>query len=129
MQKNRGSLGTWNGGRGNNPYLRPCPWGQIDKLQLLAPGIVNVYTPGHGGIWLAEFRQQQLPYSDLARRVNFLGSLEWWEEDQDWAIPVLVFSRAIQPLGDDWFHAARWSVERFHPEYWAAWAASEGARV
>lgn len=37
------------------------PWGQIDHVEILAPGIAMVGTPSHGGIWLAPERRKDMP--------------------------------------------------------------------
>jgi hypothetical protein len=66
------------------------PWGQSDSIREVADGIMEVSTPGHGGIWLSDERQKALPAE--AGIHNWLKGLAWWEEDCDWCIPYLVFA-------------------------------------
>lgn len=65
------------------------PWGAIDYATRLAEGIVSVSTPSHGGIWLSQARQAEMPAELVA--VNFLKSQTWWEEDCDAIMPLYVF--------------------------------------
>lgn len=88
------------------------PWGAADSVTLLASMKVNgkvvplmwgVSTAGHGGIRLSEEGQavlRECVYDAAAG--NLLGSLQWWEEDCDWAVPVYVFWPLIAKPGDYW---------------------------
>lgn len=88
------------------------PWGAADSVTLLASMKVNgkvvplmwgVSTAGHGGIRLSEEGQavlRECVYDAAAG--NFLGSLQWWEEDCDWAVPVYVFWPLIAKPGEYW---------------------------
>lgn len=112
-----------------NTIPKSSPWGQIDGAQTLAPGIVTVSTPGHGGIHLDR------KHSAIIKKLlgdsfkNFLDSWTWWEEDCDWAIPWIVFFHEIKEHiesapGMDWerehlmnnYHAALKTIDRFHKE-------------
>jgi hypothetical protein len=72
-----------------NATTRPpisTPWGTADLTEQIAPGIWQVSTPGHGGIWVApELRgrlvKQETPYSRGG----------WFEEDCDWAFVAVSF--------------------------------------
>ena len=37
-------------------YGSPTPWGPVQHLAIIAPGIVEVATASHGGIWLSPDR-------------------------------------------------------------------------
>ncbi len=94
------------------------PWGPVQDSTELADGIVEVSTASHGGIWLSAYRQREIgPYQG-----NFLNSLEWWEEDCDWAVPYAFFSRDIRERGaayrfEDNLKAAVATVRRHHPAF------------
>ncbi len=88
------------------------PWGAADSVTLLASMKVNgvvvplmwgVSTPGHGGIRLSEEGQailRECMYD--AKAGNFLGSLQWWEEDCDWAVPAFIFWPLIAKPMEYW---------------------------
>ena len=67
------------------------PWGQIDQHEVLARGIIKVYTPSHGGIYLSKERQLMLP--DWARKIpaSYCPKPEWWEEDCEALVPLYCF--------------------------------------
>lgn len=94
------------------------PWGTADTIETLAEGITSVTTPSHGGIILSTERQAELP-ADIK---NFLGSMENWEEDCDWAVPYYHFRDAIAAYGNAQHHdrnveAALSTLKLCHPEY------------
>lgn len=96
---------------------RNTPWGLSDGEQELADGIVDVQTPGHGGIWLSPERQKQLNWSK-----NFLKNPTWWEEDSDWAIPYYFFRDDIKASGkahefEKNLAAAIGTLKRDHKEF------------
>ena len=86
---------------------KSTPWGAAQDATTLAEGIISYSTAGHGGIWLSAERREQLiertgklcVYSNLK---NFLGGLEWWEEDCDWAIPYYFFREEIGAQATGW---------------------------
>jgi len=97
------------------------PWGESDSKETLAEGIVSYSTPSHGGIWLSAARQAQLPRG----LDNFLGSLQWWEEDCDWVVPYIVFKDEIQAYGKAYkfienLSTAYETARRWHPELFVA---------
>jgi len=74
------------------------PWGQADNKRIIAPGIIDYSTPGHGGIKLT---------AALAAKVSrafptfetFAGG-PWYEEDCDWglcrrSIPTVLAAKVI----------------------------------
>ena len=60
------------------------PWGKPDQQTVIAEGIVKVYTPSHGGIWLSQARRDSMP--DQYRDIPTFAGGNWYEEDCDWAI-------------------------------------------
>ncbi len=96
------------------------PWGQSDSLNIIANGIVEVSTPGHGGIWLSKKRQVQLK-EKFPNIDNFTHDLRWWEEDCDWVVPYIVFQDDIKAYGKaykfmDNLCMAHNIAARYHPE-------------
>lgn len=69
--------------------LQSSPWGKPDFQKEIAPGIISLSTPGHGGYWLSKEMRAQMPET-LRRKTPFAGE-GWYEEDCDWAIVVLAF--------------------------------------
>lgn len=93
------------------------PWGNSDHQTTLAEGIIDYSTPSHGGIWLSDERQAQLPEGID----NFLHDKRWWEEDCDWVVPYIIFKDDIQKYGTAYkfienLSAAYITAKRYHPE-------------
>lgn len=66
------------------------PWGVSQTTKVLAPGIIDVSTAGHGGIHLDEERNALVP--------PYMRSVDgWYEEDVDWTIVAAVFPQAFSP--------------------------------
>lgn len=69
---------------------RYSPWGAIQTIKTICPGIWSVTTASHGGIILDAAHQALMP--DYMRARNFLGAdSRCYEEDCSWCLPVLVF--------------------------------------
>lgn len=64
------------------------PWGNADFKKVLAPGILSVSTPSHGGIHVEKELNQIIP-------TYMRASDGWYEEDVDWAIVATVFPTAF----------------------------------
>ena len=64
------------------------PWGHADSQKTLAPGIISVSTPSHGGIKVEKELNQLIP--DYMRTSD-----GWYEEDVDWSIVATVFPHAF----------------------------------
>jgi hypothetical protein len=65
------------------------PWGCPDSAKEIAPGVVEISTPSHGGIHLSKERQ-----AEVERVMPFFRPFAgpgWYEEDCDWCIVLLVF--------------------------------------
>ena len=72
----------------------PTKWGAVDMITTLAPGIIFASTPSHGGIWLSQEREQQIPEEIRAIAREFSPE-QWYEEDCDIVIPTLWFNADI----------------------------------
>ena len=73
------------------------PWGTIDGVTTILPGMWFVSTPSHGGIKLSLERQQQIPES--LRRADHDTGKSWYEEDCEWAIPYCYFAEELKKAG------------------------------
>ena len=60
------------------------PWGEADEVIVVASGIVEVGTPGHGGIWLSAARAKRIPGAGIPEPKG--GA--WFEEDLDYNIAI-----------------------------------------
>jgi hypothetical protein len=65
------------------------PWGRIQDKVELAHGMWQVYTASHGGIWLSPARMADVPKP--MRDARFMQEGNWFEEDQDALIPIMLF--------------------------------------
>ena len=93
-------------------YARPTssPWGQVESAVELAPGIWQVTTPSHGGIWLSDERMELMP---KAMWNTAYSKAPWFEEDVDWALVCAIYPDAF----DDRTHTfatrtLKWSAGR-----------------
>lgn len=86
------------------------PWGTIDHARDIAPGIVEVATPSHGGIKLDRYRNREVPAA--ARRKG-----GWYEEDCDWSIVALCFPEAFS---EDARTSAEKSAKDWDPDAYTA---------
>ena len=69
------------------PAPKYSPWGLINNVCYIAPGIHIVDTPSHGGAILSEERAADIPPS----LIPWTDSYTAWEEDADMIVPALVF--------------------------------------
>ncbi len=60
------------------------PWGRADQAIKIVPGVVNYYTPTHGGLRVAE---KYLSPAAKLKAKKFSGGFRF-EEDVQWVIPV-----------------------------------------
>ena len=75
------------------------PWGHSQHQEEIAPGIVMHHTASHGGIRLSPERQRQLAEKTnylVQPDTSFLNTMQWWEEDCDWAIPYYFLADEIK---------------------------------
>jgi hypothetical protein len=78
------------------------PWGRIDFVTVLAPGIVSVSTPSHGGIWLAPDRESTIPAALRAVGHQYAPA-PWYEEDIDVCIVAVWFADELSAAGQTAF--------------------------
>lgn len=74
------------------------PWGNSDSKKILAPGIISVETPSHGGIKVEKELNLLIP-------AYMRAPDGWYEEDVDWAIVATVFPHAFTK--EDQAHARK----------------------
>ena len=67
--------------KNNKPDLKNTPWGQSDYVKEIAPGIYDVSTPGHGGIYVSDEQLHRIPKEEQALAKGWSGSSNWYEED------------------------------------------------
>jgi N-acetyl-anhydromuramyl-L-alanine amidase AmpD len=84
----------------------PCPWGEIQSAQNVAPGIDFVQTAGHGGYRLSREVYNQMPQH--LREYSFTKD-QWFEEDCSWCAVVLAFPQHFNPT---FIEAARQTEQR-----------------
>lgn len=68
----------------NTTIPKRSPWGAVDSYDVIAPGIVSVSTPSHGGIKLDRARNAQV-------HPAFQNTDGWYEEDCEADIVVFTF--------------------------------------
>lgn len=90
---------------------RNSPWGQIDYATWLGPGVINVGTPGHGGLILSPEANKEIP---KALRI----STRAYEEDCEWArvacaMPDLFVASDVR--------SAHRTMKTWEPDDYAAW--------
>ena len=86
------------------------PWGLADEVRVLAPGVIDVYTPSHGGIHVTGDALKRIP---LYARSRSCAGPEWYEEDCDWAIVARFIPEAFS---EEHRVAAADTLARWHPE-------------
>jgi len=95
------------------------PWGPADFVTELAPGIVSVMTPSHGGIFLDEAHQALIPNEIMP----FTEDTRFWEEDFDCYVPLLLFRPELHETGalrQFKFDVAEEILKRERPRWWIA---------
>ena len=101
------------------------PWGEIQALETLYPGIHLITTPGHGGI-MAEW-PAYLELSGAARKCGFRenGCL-WFEEDCcEQVVLRELLDRGMWTLPDRISDLAKFEeginriIQQYHPDYWS----------
>jgi hypothetical protein len=70
------------------------PWGVVDFAREVAPGIILVNTPGHGG-----YKLDRLANSKVDAHWRRRGG--WYEEDCDWAIVAITFASKFPAVWDE----------------------------
>lgn len=72
-------------------FSKRTPWGTADNIAPVGDqGIRFVSTPSHGGIFVPDELLAKMPEA-LKGSNSYSGCGNWFEEDVEWAIPVLAF--------------------------------------
>lgn len=67
------------------------PWGQADHVKPSGDnGILFVSTPSHGGLFVPDELLGRMPRA-LKGSNSYSRGKNWFEEDVEWAIPVIAF--------------------------------------
>lgn len=64
------------------------PWGKIQHSNEMAPGIYEIYTAGHGGIFVEKHLRNKIPNGFRTTKYSKGG---FFEEDCDCVIPMFFF--------------------------------------
>ncbi len=91
------------------------PWGTIQSSTELAPGIVSVDTPSHGGIHLSRERQRAMPAALKLKT-------PWYEEDLEYNRVLLAFPDLFKP---EQVEKAHETLRDWHPDVYQAWTGKE----
>lgn len=60
------------------------PWGRADFVKEIAPGIIQVSTPGHGGLFLTAERLAEMPAKFKIPNDFYKDGDQFFEEDCEW---------------------------------------------
>ena len=93
---------------------RSTPWGHADHQETIAPGIVEVSTPSHGGVWLSAARVLEMPEM-LRAQSRFNNNGNWFEEDCDRVLVVLSFPKLFSPFSV--YHALKAARSMSTPDW------------
>ncbi len=96
------------------------PWGLVQHQTIIAPGITQVSTAGHGGILLSPERQKAMPNVLRCEHASY-------EEDCAWALVALAFPEEFEAhyaslpwYQGDIIESAKATVRNFYPEDYEA---------
>ncbi len=69
------------------------PWGEIEGVEQVMPGIIHVSTASHGGLWLSEINLTKMTWGDRYFAADWSHGWgdHWWEEDSAAARVMKVF--------------------------------------
>ena len=63
------------------------PWGEVEDARHVGHGVYFVSTSSRGGLYVPQAMVDAMP---AALRCNrYSGGGQWWEEDVEWALPVV----------------------------------------
>lgn len=86
------------------------PWGTIENHDVLAPGIDDVWTAGHGGYKLSRKRQAEV--HPAWRRAD-----SWYEQDCAWSVAAVTHYKDLSRLK---FEDAHSEARRYFPDEYTA---------
>ncbi|GGD82326.1 DUF7007 domain-containing protein [Croceicoccus mobilis] len=87
-------------------------WGSIQQAEQIIPGVWSVSTSSHGGFILSDQRQAAMPEA-----LSLPGPS--YEEDCDWALPVLAFEQEFRSAPGTlkgWIELAHDTARCWHPD-------------
>jgi hypothetical protein len=88
------------------------PWGNSDGSRQFEPGIGDVSTPRHGGIYVSsKYAQDHLSAAARNNSINW-GSYLFFEEDSEWMIPAW----ELKELRPEFFKYSRTAPEEWETE-------------
>jgi len=82
----------------NNLHVgSPTPWGPVQHVHTIAPGVVQVMTESHGGIYVAPDQLAKIPraHQDFAAKWSKGWGPQWFEEDLAALAVLLVYGDPI----------------------------------
>ncbi len=100
-----------------HPRVAPVetPWGPVQLVREIAPGIIRYDTASHGGYRLSPERVAAMPKA-LREFCPWAGP-GWYEEDCDWSLVAVAFPQFFPPAA---VTAAHDSLRHYRPELHAA---------
>lgn len=99
------------------------PWGPSQQTEIIAPGIKQVSTASHGGVFLEAHLNEQVP--DYMRIES-----GWYEEDCEWSITAVVFEKEWRAYaeakrlisGDNLMECAFNTLKHWYPDLYERFA-------
>ena len=105
------------------------PWGMSQTEERIADGITKYSTASHGGIHVTPEKLKEAP--EHLTRIDPFCQPGWYEEDEDWALPVLMFPLYFSPR--QCWYAVRTVIAHhsrlFHLVDWATWRRTDSGRA
>lgn len=107
-------------------YPRLSPWGEVERCDILAPGVYEVSTPSHGGIMVAAASAAAILSSEALQRGVTDGDFICYEEDCAAPIVIreLIDQGLLGPVINGQFVAEEYerhineSLQHWHKDYW-----------
>jgi hypothetical protein len=94
------------------------PWGRIDYARELVPGVVQVGTSSHGGLYLSPERNAAVP--EVFRQTTD-GDAGWYEEDCEWAKVAFVFPEVAAQMSEpETLGTIEKTVKQWYPDAYEA---------
>lgn len=91
------------------------PWGKIDHVETIAPGIQFCGTPSHGGYFLSDERNAQVHPAWRSKWASSPSLDNWYEEDCRWAIVAFHFPEFFTGAQ---YEASVATLKNWHPDEW-----------
>jgi hypothetical protein len=94
------------------------PWGTIQSVETIVPGILFCSTASHGGYFVCSELNTRIPEIFKLATTCAAGLHGWYEEDSDWAFVIVCFPELFEK---DRYIKARRILKRTHPAEWNAY--------